>query len=86
MTIFYPKYSLHSKVIRLPFAMNPVRHRTMAETAKARVRVEHPFRIVKRVFGNDKVRYRGLERNMQRLAPLPDDCPAALVVTREKCV
>ncbi len=33
-------------------------------------RVEHPFRIVKRVFGCDMVRYRGLDKNVQRLAPL----------------
>ena len=42
-----------------------------AETAKARARVEHQFRIIKRVFGCDRVRHRGLERNVQRLAPLP---------------
>ncbi len=32
--------------------------------------MEHQFRIVKRVFGCDMARYRGLERNVQRLAPL----------------
>ncbi len=62
-------------------AMPPSKRRTLApgsaaalaETAKARgrARVEHPFRIIKRVFGCDMVRYRGLERNVQRLAPLP---------------
>ena len=61
-------------------ALPPGPRRTLApgsatakvETAKARVRaqVEHPFRIVKRVFGCDRVRYRGLERNVQRFAPL----------------
>jgi len=37
--------------------------------AKARVRakVEHPFRILKRIFGFDKVRYRGLKKNHERL-------------------
>jgi IS5 family transposase len=42
------------------------------ERCKARVRakVEHPFRYVKRVFGYDKVRYRGLEKNTNRLALL----------------
>ncbi len=35
-----------------------------------RARVEHPFRIVKRVFGCDMVRYRGLDKNVQRLALL----------------
>jgi IS5 family transposase len=38
-------------------------------TTKARVRakVEHPFRILKRIFGFDKVRYRGLKKNHNRL-------------------
>jgi transposase, IS5 family len=35
--------------------------------AKVRARVEHPFRILKRVFGLDKVRYRGLQKNHNRL-------------------
>ena len=36
---------------------------------KSRVRamVEHPFRILKRVFGFDKVRYRGIVKNHNRL-------------------
>jgi transposase, IS5 family len=39
------------------------------ETLKAQVRatVEHPFRYIKRVFGYDKVRYRGLAKNTERL-------------------
>jgi hypothetical protein len=38
-------------------------------TTKARVRdkVEHPFRILKRIFGFAKVRYRGLWKNQQWL-------------------
>ncbi len=59
--------------------MPPSQRRTLApgsaaaraEKAKARARVEHPFRIVKRVFGCDMVRYRGLDKNVQRLALLP---------------
>jgi IS5 family transposase len=35
--------------------------------ARVRARVEHPFRILKRVFGFDKVRYRGLLKNHNRL-------------------
>jgi len=31
--------------------------------SKVRAKVEHPFRILKRVFGCDKVRYRGLKKN-----------------------
>ncbi len=42
------------------------------EKAKASVRakVEHPFRYVKRMFGYDKVRYRGLAKNHQRISVL----------------
>jgi transposase, IS5 family len=38
-------------------------------TTKSRVRsmVEHPFRILKRIFGFDKVRYRGIPKNRNRL-------------------
>jgi IS5 family transposase len=38
-------------------------------TTKSRVRakVEHPFRILKRIFGFDKTRYRGLWKNHTRL-------------------
>lgn len=35
--------------------------------SRVRAKVEHPFRILKRVFGFDKVRYRGLAKNHQRL-------------------
>lgn len=40
-----------------------------ANRTKSRVRakVEHPFGIIKRQFGFTKVRYRGLEKNAQRL-------------------
>ncbi|PJC16356.1 MAG: hypothetical protein CO062_11520 [Zetaproteobacteria bacterium CG_4_9_14_0_2_um_filter_59_191] len=43
-----------------------------AEQAKASVRakVEHPFRWVKGIFGYNKVRYRGLDKNMNRLCLL----------------
>jgi IS5 family transposase len=35
--------------------------------ARVRAKVEHPFRILKRIFGLEKVRYRGLQKNHQRL-------------------
>jgi hypothetical protein len=35
--------------------------------SRARAKVEHPFRILKRVFGFIKVRYRGLKKNHERL-------------------
>lgn len=38
--------------------------------AKVRARVEHPFRVVKRQFGFQKVRYRGLAKNGAQLNTL----------------
>ena len=35
--------------------------------SKVRAKVEHPFRVMKRIFGFTKVRYRGLEKNATRL-------------------
>ena len=35
--------------------------------SKVRARVEHVFGVIKRVFGFQKVRYRGLEKNAHRL-------------------
>ena len=35
--------------------------------SRVRARVDHPFRILKRVFGFDKVRYRGIAKNHHRL-------------------
>ena len=37
-----------------------------------RAKVEHTIGAIKRVFGFSKVRYRGLEKNAQRLKPGPD--------------
>lgn len=38
--------------------------------ASVRVKVEHPFRVIKRQFGHVKVRYRGLAKNMAQLVTL----------------
>ena len=35
--------------------------------SRVRAKVEHPFRILKRIFGFDKVRYRGLKKHHNRL-------------------
>ena len=35
--------------------------------SSVRAKVEHPFRVIKRVFGLAKVRYRGLAKNTERL-------------------
>lgn len=56
-------------------AMAEGRRKTLAqafETAKAQLRayVEHPFHIVKNLFGHRKVRYRGLAKNTAQLHTL----------------
>ena len=38
--------------------------------AGIRAKVEHPFRVIKRQFGHDKVRYRGLKKNTAQLFTL----------------
>ena len=38
--------------------------------ARARALVEHPFHIIKNIFGHRKVRYRGLEKNTGQLRVL----------------
>ena len=52
--------------------LEPGSEAARAERAKAslRAKVEHPFLAVKRRFGYDKVRYRGLAKNRERLALL----------------
>ena len=35
--------------------------------SRVRAKVEHPFRVLKRIFGFEKVRYRGLKKNHNRL-------------------
>src|SRR5258708_38202541 len=35
--------------------------------ARVRAKVEHPFRILKGIFGFEKVRYRGIQKNHHRL-------------------
>jgi len=43
--------------------VDEVARRKNTTKSKVRAKVEHPFRILKRVFGCDKVRYRGLKKN-----------------------
>ena len=38
--------------------------------ASVRAKVEHPFRVIKRQFGHNKVRYRGLKKNTAQLITL----------------
>ncbi len=69
---------LKDKEIKWEIAERPGKRKTMnameqfLEKTKASIRakVEHSFRTIKRQFGYDKVRYRGLEKNANRLAVL----------------
>ena len=52
--------------------LEPGSEKALGEKAKASVRakVERPFLRLKRLFGYGKVRYRGLAKNLERLALL----------------
>ena len=47
--------------------MDEVAKRKNTTKSRVRAKVEHPFRILKRIFGFDKVRYRGIRKNHHRL-------------------
>lgn len=47
--------------------VDELRRKKNRTRSRVRARVEHPFRILKRVFGFDRVRYRGLAKNHHRL-------------------
>jgi IS5 family transposase len=47
--------------------LDEVAKKKNTKKSKARAKVEHVFRILKRVFGFDKVRYRGIAKNHHRL-------------------
>jgi IS5 family transposase len=47
--------------------VDEVARRKNTTKSRVRARVEHVFRILKRVFGFDKVRYRGIAKNHSRL-------------------
>ena len=54
-----------AKMLRIKLALTPEKVK-----ASVRAKVEHPFLKVKRLFGYAKVHYRGLAKNMDRLALL----------------
>ena len=47
--------------------VDEVERRKNRHKSSVRSRVEHPFLILKKVFGFDKVRYRGIAKNRERL-------------------
>lgn len=48
---------------KLKSVLGGMRVRMEKTTVSLRARVEHPFRVIKRLFGYVKVRYRGLAKN-----------------------
>ena len=56
-----------SRRIRYKGYVDVVERRKNRAKAKIRAKVEHPFRILKRVFGFVKVRFRGLKKNHAHL-------------------
>jgi IS5 family transposase len=47
--------------------VDPLQKKKNRSKSKVRAKVEHAFRILKRIFGFDKVRYRGIAKNHHRL-------------------
>jgi transposase, IS5 family len=56
-----------SRRTRYQQIVDELQRRKNRTKAKVRARVEHPFRILKRVFGFEKVRFRGLKKNHDHL-------------------
>lgn len=56
-----------SRRTRYKNAVDELQRRKNRTKAKIRAKVEHPFRILKRVFGFVKVRFRGLQKNHDHL-------------------
>ena len=55
------------KRTRYKHYVDEVQKKKNRNQSSVRAKVEHPFRILKRIFGFDKVRYRGLAKNNHRL-------------------
>jgi IS5 family transposase len=56
-----------SRWTRYKQVVDELQRRKNRTKAKIRAKVEHPFRILKRVFGFVKVRFRGLKKNHDHL-------------------
>jgi IS5 family transposase len=50
-----------------PTRLDELQKKKNRSKSRVRAKVEHPFRILKRIFGFDKVRYRGIAKNHHRL-------------------
>jgi IS5 family transposase len=56
-----------SKRTRFKNYVDELQKKKNRSKSRVRAKVEHPFRILKRIFGFDKVRYRGIAKNHHRL-------------------
>ena len=56
-----------SRRVKYKNFVDEIQRRKNRVKAKVRVKVENPFRVLKRIFGFEKVRYRGLKKNHERL-------------------
>ena len=56
-----------SRRTRYKQIVDELQRRKNRTKASIRAKVEHPFRILKRVFGFEKVRFRGLKKNHDHL-------------------
>ena len=66
---FLASWGIRYRVNRRPTARRPLSERwRMINWARSRTRArgEHPFRVVKQLWGFTKVRYRGLAKNLAR--------------------
>jgi len=62
--------------------LHPLDERANRIIAMLRAKVEHPFRVIKRQFGHEKTRYRGLAKNRAQLFTLFALCNLFLVRRR----
>ena len=62
-----PAQDMTSRRVRYKNFIDEIQKAKNRVKARVRAKVEHPFRILKRIFGFEKVRYRGLKKNHHRL-------------------
>ncbi len=58
------------KVLDRTSALGRILDELERRKASIRAKVEHPFRVIKRQFGHQKVRYKGLAKNTAQLDTL----------------
>jgi len=66
-TPWFAKAGAACSIVPIKNYVDELQKKKNRSKSSVRVKVEHPFRILKRVFGFDKVRYRGIAKNHHRL-------------------